>query len=218
MALPEHIVTRIDETLRFVLAASLNYRVIECPNNLHLYSRSGPTPLTRFYPPISRGGPAFHSHSWRLFETYLAYVMRDPGPCWHTCSNHLHNACEASANALDAWAIGLGVAVEGLAGCLPKELDPELVKRLKALQTFITGHVLGSPEHKEFVPRIAGMMNGLTQIRAIDRMNALAQTGGTTDALVDDWKKLRNRGVHPAKRGGDLAPATLQRMSMKYIT
>lgn len=211
-ALAEHMVTKIDEALRFVLAASLTYRVIESPNNLHLFSRSGPRHQTHLYPPISRGGPAFRSHSWRLFETYLSFVMRDAGPYWHQCSNHLHNACEASANALDAWAIGLGVAVEGLASLLPRQLDPDAVKQLNALQTFINGHVSGSPEYKEFAPRIAGMMNGLTQIRAVDRMSAFALNGGTAAALVDDWKKLRNRGVHPTNRGGDIAPAKLQQM------
>ena len=47
------------------------------------------------------------------------------------------------------------------------------------------------------------MMNGLTTIRAVDRMNALAANGGTLPALVKDWTALRNRGVHPTKSGVD---------------
>jgi hypothetical protein len=140
---------------------------------------------------------------WQLFEAYLAFVLPDAGAYWHTCSNHLHNACEASANALDAWAIGLGVAVEGVAGLLPKELDPALKTKLEALRDFVNAQVTGNEDHSEFAPRIGGMMNGLTTIRAVDRMNALAANGGTLPALVKDWTALRNRGVHPTKSGVD---------------
>jgi hypothetical protein len=45
--------------------------------------------------------------------------------------------------------------------------------------------------------------NGLTSIRAVDRMNALADSDGTLPALVKDWTALRNRGVHPTKGGVD---------------
>src|SRR5262249_50061372 len=136
-ALPAHLEVKIQETIRFLLAQTVSLRALEGPNHhLQLYSRYRSSPRTRLGPPISRGGPAFHGHSWQLFAAYLAYVLPGAGPYWHTCSNHLHNACEASANALDAWAIGLGVAVEGLAALLPKEFDPGLQKQLEALQVF----------------------------------------------------------------------------------
>jgi hypothetical protein len=202
--LPDHIEVKIEESIRFLLAKTVSVRVIEGPNrHLQLYSRYPSSHRTYLPPPISRGGPAFNRHSWQLFEAYLAFVVPDAGAYWHTCSNHLHNACEASANALDAWAIGLGVAVEGLAGLLPKELDPALKTKLEALRDFVNAQVTSNEDHSEFAPRIGGMMNGLTTIRAVDRMNALAANGGTLPALVKDWTALRNRGVHPTKSGVD---------------
>jgi hypothetical protein len=202
--LPDHLEVKIEESIRFLLAQTVSVRAIEGPNrHLQLYSRYPSSHRTYLPPPISRGRPAFNGHSWQLFEAYLAYVLPGAGPYWHTCSNHLHNACEASANALDAWAIGLGVAVEGLASLLPKELDPRLKTRLEALQKFINAQVAGNSDHSEYAKRIAGMMNGLTSIRAVDRMNALADNGGTLPALVKDWTALRNRGVHPTKGGVD---------------
>jgi hypothetical protein len=211
-ALPESLAMKIEEALRFILAQTVSYRVLAGHNYLQLYSRSHKSRRTYLPPPIGRSGSAFHANTWQLFEAYLAYVMQGTEPYWHPCSNHLHNACEASANALDAWAIGLSVAVEGLAGLLPKELDPKIKKQLEALQDFINGRVARSRTHNAFAKRIAGMMNGLTQIRAIDRMNGLAESGGTTPALLKDWTKLRNRGVHPTKRGGNLTPTDFQRL------
>lgn len=200
----DHLEVKIEESIRFLLAKTVSVRVIEGPSqHLQLYSRYPSAQRTYLAPPISRGGPAFKGHSWQLFEAYLAYVLPSAEPYWHTCSNHLHNACEASANALDAWAIGLGVAVEGLAGLLPKQLDPKLKTKLEALKKFVNAQVSSSSEHGEFASRIGGMMNGLTTIRAVDRMNALAENGGTLPALVKDWIALRNRGVHPTKTGVD---------------
>ena len=203
---------KIEEALRFIIAQTVSYRILAGNNYLKLYSRSHKSRRTSLPPPIGRSGSAFYANTWQLFEVYLSYVMQGSQPYWHPCSNHLHNACEASANALDAWAIGLGVAVEGLAGLLPKELDPKLKKQLEALQVFINGHVARSRRHGGFAPRIAGILNGLTQIRAIDRLNGLAESGGTIPALLKDRTKLRNRGVHPTKRGGDLTPAHFQRL------
>lgn len=211
--LPDYLEVKIEESLRFLLAQTVRVRAIESSNQyLQLYSRYGSSHLTRLSPPISRGGAAFHDHSWRLFETYLAFVLRDAGAYWHVCSNHLHNACEASANALDAWAIGLGVAVEGLASLLPIELDPTLKTKLEALQQFVNAQVSDSPDHTKFAKRIAGMMNGLTTIRAVDRMNALAENGGTLPKLVKDWTALRNRGVHPTKSGVDPSQVDHQKL------
>ena len=132
---------------------------------------------------------------------------------WNTCTNHLHNACEASANSLDAWGIGLSVAVEGVASLLPKELDPAAKEKLEALQTFIVDQVSANADHKKFAPRIKGMVNGLTQIRAIDRMKALAASGETDIAHVKAWEKLRNPGVHPTKRAElDIASIDYQKL------
>jgi hypothetical protein len=211
-AFPENFEMKVEEAIRFLLAKSASCRVVESCDHFILYSRSNSSHHTRLMRPMLRGSAAFNGSSWQLFECYLAYVLTGSEPYWHTCSNHLHNACEASANALDAWAIGLSVAVEGLAGLLPNKLDPNLNTRLKALQDFINNQVSSTPDHKAFAPRIAGMVNGLTNIRAIDRMNELAERGGTLPALVKDWQKLRNSGVHPSKRGGDLSQSDCQRL------
>ena len=212
--LPDHFEVRIEEALRFLLAQSVSCRVLEVGGQLQLISKKQRPQRTLLPPPISRGGSAFREYSWLLFARYLGYVSREAQQeYWHPCSNHLNNACEASANALDAWAIGLSVAVEGLANLIPKELDPKTREKLEALKAFIVAQVTKSSDHEAFAPRIQGLVNGLTQLRAIDRMKQLVAIGCTKPEFVDAWQKLRNRGVHPTKRaGGDLSPDDYQRL------
>ncbi len=103
--------------------------------------------------------------------------------------------------------------MEGVASLLPKELDPAAKEKLEALQTFIVDQVSANADHKKFAPRIKGMVNGLTQIRAIDRMKALAASGETDIAHVKAWEKLRNPGVHPTKRAElDIASIDYQKL------
>jgi hypothetical protein len=114
---------------------------------------------------------------------------------------------------LDAWAIGLSVAVEGLASMLPVENDKEKTKTLKALQRFIVDQVSGDDRFKDSAPRVQGLVAGLTSVRAIDRMNWLASQGGADPGHIDAWKKLRNRNVHPTTRGDiDIASLDFQMM------
>jgi hypothetical protein len=211
-ALPEHFDTRVEETLRFLLAQSVVARVRMHGSRLELHSGSRLTHGTRLGPPISRGSQAFMGNSWQLFDCYLGYILRETnGPYWNPCSNHLHNALEASANSMDAWAIGLGVAVEGVAGMISYSLPKEQKTKLKALQKFIVQQVNESETYKGSGSRIQGLVGGLTSIRAIDKMIWLAQQGGTDSAYVEAWKSLRNRGVHPTTGKIDIASLDYQR-------
>ena len=160
-------------------------------------------------PPISRGSAAFHDKSWDLFETYLVFVIRKTRfGNWNSCTGYLHMAQEASANSLDAWAVGLGVAVEGLSSLIDMGQDKAEKKkrkaeeeRLKKLQDLIVKQVSSRKRLKAFTERIKNLVAGLTSVRAIDRMKWLADHGGADPAQIKAWQKLRNRGVHPATNG-----------------
>lgn len=219
--LPEHFAMRIEEALRFLLAQSIRPRAIVQPRSIVLTSTTLKSPVVRLGPPISRGSAAFHDKSWDLFGTYLVFVIRKTKfENWHPCTGYLHAAHEASANSLDAWTIGLGVAVEGLASLIDIEQDKaEKEKRkvekerLKKLQSFIVKQVSGRARLKAFTERIRGLVAGLTSVRAIDRMKWLADHGGVDPAHVEAWRKLRNRGVHPATKGDvDVASLDFQKM------
>jgi hypothetical protein len=212
--LPEHFAMRVEEALRFLLAQSVTPRAIAQPRSIVLTSTTLKSRTVRLGPPISRGSAAFHDKSWDLFGVYLLYVIRKTKFAnWNSCTGYLHLAHEASANSLDAWGMGLGVAVEGLASLIHIEQDKAEKERLKKLQDFIVKQVASRKRLKAFTARIRGLVAGLTSVRAIDRMKWLADHGGADPVHVEAWRKLRNRGVHPATKGDvDVASIDFQTM------
>jgi hypothetical protein len=201
--LPEHFHTRAEESLRFLLAQSVAWRVLILNSgNRYRVELAAGQPRSRrvlLDPPIHRGSHGFLEESWRLFGLYLDYVLRTtPYPHWNVLSYHIHNTCEASANSLDAWAIGLSVAIEGIANLLDIELPEAERAKLEALRKFIIAQVASSDEHKEFVKRVEGLAQGLPKIRAADRLRRLAEDGKVRAADLKAWQALRNKQVHPA--------------------
>lgn len=200
--LPEYFHTRIEESLRFLLAQSVSWRVLVRTDqgryHLELTAARQRSRKTLLEPPIYRGSNSFLEHSWRLFDLYLRYVIANtPHPHWNLCSYHLHNACEASANSMDAWAIGLSVAVEGIVNLLAIELPEEKLTPLEALRAFVVEQVSLSDVHMVHIERIRSMMAGLTTVRAIDKLWRLDEEGKVDPAQIRAWQTLRNKQVHP---------------------
>lgn len=219
--LSQHFVMRVEEALRFLLAQSVTPRAIVQPRSIVLRSMTRKSPKVQLGPPISRGSAAFRDKSWDLFGTYLAFVVDSTKAAnWNSCSGYLHLAREASANSLDAWAVGLCVAVEGLASLVDierdkadKEKSKAEKERLERLRDFIVKQVSSRKRLQAFTKRVEGLAAQLTAVRAVDRMNWLAERGGADRAHVKAWTKLRNRGVHPASKGEvDVASLDFQKM------
>ncbi len=100
--IPKHFHVRVEESLRSLLARSISCRALMEHGPLQLFSSNQRSHRTLLPPPIARSGPAWHDDLWRLFKCYLDYVVRGTTQAyWNTCTNHLHNACEASANSLE---------------------------------------------------------------------------------------------------------------------
>ncbi|MCW5687103.1 MAG: hypothetical protein KIT76_01010 [Pseudolabrys sp.] len=214
--LPDYFDVRVEEALRFLLAQPVAVRALIHPGCVALRSKPANSSEVRLGPPISRGTAAFHEHSWDLLGAYLAFVAREAKETgWHPCTGYLHMAQQASASSLDVWATGLGVAVEGLASLVDVERadgrDTER-QQLEQLQKFIVGQIAGHSQFDVFVDRIRGLVRGLTSVRAIDRMKWLADNGGANPALIDAWRSLRNRSVHPIGRDFDIASLDFQKV------
>ena len=214
-SLPDHFAIRVEEALRFVLARSVQPRAIVQRNRIVLTSATLKSTEVRLPPPISRGAPHNLKPVWDQFRAYLDYVLRETKfENWNPCTGYLNYAHEASANSLEAWAIGLGVAVEGLASMIEFEHDKAKVENLKELQNFIINQVSTDARFQESVDRIRGLVGRLTDASPTDRMRWLAENGGTNHEHIKAWQRLRNRGVHP-KLTGDVDIASLD--FQKYI-
>jgi hypothetical protein len=130
---------RIQEALRFLSAQSLDWRMLlRHEGRLQRLDLASGTPRPR---KAQLGRPVDGDYGciedcWRLFKHYLEYVLTTvPASSWNQCSYYLYNACEASTGSVDAWAIGVSVAVEGIARLIKSELPPDEKTRLTRLMS-----------------------------------------------------------------------------------
>jgi hypothetical protein len=118
-------------------------------------------------------------------------------PSWHSCSYHLHNACEASANSADAFTIELCVSVEktsGLVSFVGNIDDGEHKRRVQRLMRKwlkAVGWI-----NTAVGDRAMGLLSSLHHIRMKDRLADLVKRGMVDQEHLKVWGKLRHPGVH----------------------
>lgn len=137
---------------------------------------------------------------WRLFRHYLEYVLTTvPASSWNRCSYYLYNACEASTGSVDAWAIGVSVAVEGIAGLIKGELPPDEKTRLTRLMRSVLAHISAQPCLAKYADRVRGLLGMMQNVRVQDRLRPLIEKGYADHAYLKAWSDLRNKHIHPGE-------------------
>jgi hypothetical protein len=147
---------------------------------------------------------------WRLFGKYIEYVSNDSYTILsRRCSRYLHNAREASANSIDAWTIGLCVAVEKLSRLVDYvEADADKWQRL-AVQRLVRRWLKCKRWSNTRVgQRAIGLLSSLSDARLKDRLERLVQSGRIDQDHIGIWSKLRNPSVHA---GGNIGDNTTER-------
>src|SRR5271157_987073 len=115
----------------------------------------------------------------------------------HPCSVHVAHARQASANSFDAWTVGVSVAAEGIARLLPFSGSP-VQKAIKEIQQIVRRWLKKRKFDKSVQDRVNGCLGQLSQVRPIDRMMELVNTGYLDGDDVKAWNSLRNISVHTA--------------------
>lgn len=206
--MPPHLESRVTEALQFVLAQTLHCRISEriigetC--SIRVTPEQPKSFRTQVLPPLdflTEEADAKPNPVWEMFDKYLRFVLPHTGPNWHPCSIHIHKAREASANSVEAWALGLSVSVEGLV----KILRGDIGKPSASFKSAVS-HLREYVEKWEGVPgwdgdaslrgRLPGLINQLTSFRPVDRLHQLAREEAIEERLVDSWKRLRNLSAH----------------------
>jgi hypothetical protein len=198
---------RIQEALQYITAKTAIWRVrLESEGNgLHLELRSPwlKSPRTQFNPPISPASSNFYGHAWTVFDRYLSYVvLRSKDTHWNPVAYHLNNACEATANSVDARAVGVSVAVEAVASLINVENDSQKDERTEDPLALYQNRALEwldkqSDLSTEIVSRARGQIKSMGDKRASDILYGLARKGHVEEAYIKSWSYLRNRHVHP---------------------
>ena len=203
--------------MQFVLARTLQCRVSERMAGPDCSIRVTPVRTasagTRTLPPLhprTLGACGRPNPAWKIFDKYLRFVLPHYGPDWHPCSIRINDAREASVNAMDARALGITVAVEGLVNLAysgvgrTSDAHKKAVEQLRKYVTewpgFPDGEVGASLR-----ARLPGLMGQLNNVGAGKRLEDLADTGVVERRLVHAWKKLRHPAAHsetpdPGKR------------------
>ncbi len=205
---PPNFPMRVLEALQFVLAKSLYVRFLEEISGSTSTIRLLPAPPkshhTTMLLPLNLHTIEAHrtpNPIWMMFDKYLRFILPFGGPDWHACSIYVHKAREASANSLDAHALGLTVAIEGLAKLLypdlgkPRSNFKEAVRDLKAYCQRWPGMPDwdGNASLKDRTDRLLGNLCG---VRASDRLYRLSENGTVQKTLVEAWKALRDPMAH----------------------
>ena len=194
---------RIQEALQILTAKSPFWRVrLQSRNReLHLelsspWRKSG---RTQFSPPISPSSYDFLEHGWRLFGAYLKYVNhKTKDTHWNPVAYHLYNACEATANSVDAWAVGISVAVEAVTGLIDIASDDDKAKELTCYQERVLAWLDNQKDlSPDIVKRAQGQINAMSNKRPQDSLYVMAEAGLVEKNYVKAWAYLRNGHVHP---------------------
>jgi hypothetical protein len=199
--LPPHFHMRIQEALRFLLGKSVAWRVLIHQNGtqqrFHLAAVIERSLVAHLNPPINQG-VAYLADSWRLFSQFLQYIINNtPSGSWNRCSYHLYNACHVSAGSIDAEAIGLSVAVEGIATLITHTVPTTEKERRKRLIKSAVDCISSQPCFSDLADRVGGLLGMIQNTRPQERLASLIEKSHIDAAYVKAWKKLRDRHVHP---------------------
>ncbi|MBL0403786.1 hypothetical protein JKG68_07410 [Microvirga aerilata] len=214
---PDGFHVRVMEALRYVSGRVLSLSRMQRGDGENvtatLYS-AAPVRQKRPFPPLDIRYERNALGVAHLFERYLAYASsHDVRDTWHPCSAYLSDAYEASESSLEAWAVGLCVALEGVAGLVPMPQSQETAATIKQIQKVARRQLKLRKVEQHLQDRVNGLLSQLSHTRVIDRLRPLIERGYLTDTHVRTWRNLRNSRVHTARIGpNDYSDEAIQKM------
>lgn len=207
---------RLLEAMQFVLCKDLYPAISDFSNgelrSIELYAGNTRRLVSPVLSPIPINSIYYSGPLVELLGAYInhLYEFEDEG-MWHSNTNFLTLARNASSMSLDAWAIGLCVAVEGLASTIPYSVENKPAEHKKA-RDGIAMWMKQEDISVNLAKRIEGFLSQLDHIRPQDRMLSLTAAGEVREADINTWKSLRNRSVHTKRAGeADLEDEKIQR-------
>ncbi len=206
-AFPPAFDLRIQEALQYITGKTAIWRArLQSSKGMFTLELASPRPKaarTQFNPPLSPASIEFHHHGWLLFERFLTYVVENTdassdSQLWNPVAYHLYNASESTSASIDAWAVGVSVAVEAVASLIEWPGDQEKDSRWtefrnRALQWL--------EEQRDFEvcvkKRARGLIGSAASKGVQETLRELSEKGYVDKEHVKAWGKLRNRHVHP---------------------
>jgi hypothetical protein len=194
---------RIQESLQFITGKTAMYRaLVTCEPGLQTLELISPIRVSlhpNFCPPIKHASIEYRKHGWELFSAFLKYLVGgDSVTQWSPLAYHFYNAREASANSIDAWAMGVSVALEAISSLVTLPEDQEKHAKTEQAIKLLKQHVANETALKDIKDRVIGLLGMLEQPPGPrDKLKWLATQGMSEKAYIQSWIDLRNALVHP---------------------
>jgi hypothetical protein len=195
--LPRNLAACLRESLGFVIGRSIQATVMQEFDSSQITTTIVPArtiaQANHSYPPLVYLSPA--DAVWRLYESFFRYSVEQGDQAKHHLSTILQYVFHLFGTPLDALALSLAVAVEGVLKVgyakIAKPLDSVLIE-LKRAEKILQESDLSSST----VNRIIGSLGNMRSPSAKDKLFELAQSGVILPSQVAAWKKLRNSTAH----------------------
>ena len=158
--------------------------------------------LPKLEPPLGASQFTGREDVWRLCANYLEYIVPFQNRRWHPISEHIYGVIEASKGSLDAKALNLGVAVEGVAmfafehlACASASLKAEFPDLLKHVSSW-EGFRRDDSEASSLLRRVNGLLGALLRPSVNEIFKILLAQGSISKDEVVAWKQLRHPRAH----------------------
>lgn len=187
---PEGFELRVQEALQFITTKPAywraKYRINNCKSELELVSPWRLPLKTQLRAPLNIGSYEYLMHGWKLFEKYLIYVNNNThGLISNPVAYHFKNACDASANSIHTWAIGVCVAVEAITKFIKH--DCEVSSQLKTYQSRALDWLATQNDLPEILERAKGQINSMSNLRPQDILHSLANDKHVNRDYIKTW-------------------------------
>ncbi len=190
---------RICEALQFVLSKTLQWCVLERGEHQAITTIVKPQiPVSlksRRQPPLQYDHIDDQGTVWKLFEKYLFHILSFNENKTHQLSGHVKSAIAASEGSLEAEALTVSVAIEGiLREEFPEvgQLDGKDMQKIDDAKDLIEKFGLDLSIKK----RMQGVLNAMKGARAADKLRKIVQNGLLEESLFRAWEKVRHRSAH----------------------
>lgn len=141
------------------------------------------------------------SSTWKMFSKYLSFANLHKGGDLHKCTRHLFSVYQARQGTIEAQALALGVAAEGLSTDL-FPLSSKVSSERKAWMARLRAYCDAWDGFNEqgikdaFQKRLPGLLDQMNSPSARDKLMRLVREGVLAERHVEAWKKLRNQAAH----------------------
>lgn len=220
--LPADFQTCLVQALTFVLGEDLSPAVSDhttpSGRTVSLSAFNQRKPSRPIFPPLD---PRQRGDVVGLLQHYLDHILgKNLGDdtMWHPLSVYLSQARQVAGNSLDSWAVGLTVAVEGIAKRVP--FTPPVSDTDFAALAEKVADFLGEKGYSDTIKkRVEGLLSGMGAASAKDRMHGLVSSGNVLKSDIDAWSKCRNSAVHTKRVSiDDLIDAKMQKQMDLLLT